>query len=297
MLKLSKSKYNIIIDTDLGYDPDDTIALLTALKLPNINVLTIITSDEDENFSRAQFISNLVKKYSKAKIPVFAGRSYSHSPKFSIKKEIGRNNTKLFDVNSVYALIEKSYLKDKKKVKYVCIGGLTNLCILIKSFPSVTSLIDLYFTGGAFNYRKAGQHTYNIRLDFDSTYSVFINSTLNKSLITSDITYNNKSLRFQKSEILSVIPPDLYLVKDQVKRFCDMKRVNDVLLSDVLTLLSIDSPLFVWRSNQKILFKKEGIFEFSDQYNVIANILQMPSQEVIDQAKFYIHNTLAKYSV
>lgn len=56
---------HVILDTDIGGDPDDTFALLLALNSPEISLDLIVTSDEHRGHREA-FANELLKKIRKS---------------------------------------------------------------------------------------------------------------------------------------------------------------------------------------------------------------------------------------
>jgi hypothetical protein len=54
---------HVILDTDIGGDPDDAFALLLGLNSPEINIDLIVTSDEHKGH-RAEFARKFKSRYS-----------------------------------------------------------------------------------------------------------------------------------------------------------------------------------------------------------------------------------------
>ena len=102
-------KNKIIIDTDIGEDPDDLFALLLAWKLPNFDVDLIVTADEVEG-KRAIFAKTILDSIGWAKPKVVQGAS--------LGKGIG-GFTNL-------ANYLKRYPEDKGKLKMYMMGGAIN---------------------------------------------------------------------------------------------------------------------------------------------------------------------------
>ena len=62
----SKNKIKIIIDTDLGTDWDDAMAIMYALNLPNIEILGITTNYGIPKL-RAKVVQKIIDAYEKKK--------------------------------------------------------------------------------------------------------------------------------------------------------------------------------------------------------------------------------------
>ena len=67
------SRIPIVLDTDIGTDIDDTLALLLALASPELRILGVTTVDGDVDL-RARIASRLLGYAGRADIPVFRGR-------------------------------------------------------------------------------------------------------------------------------------------------------------------------------------------------------------------------------
>src|SRR6266705_5514568 len=71
--QLNSRKYNILIDTDIGDDIDDTLALLLALCSPEIALLGVTTVLGDTQ-KRAHLASHILEVFRHEDIPVAAGQ-------------------------------------------------------------------------------------------------------------------------------------------------------------------------------------------------------------------------------
>jgi len=182
----SKQQTAIIIDTDIGDDADDVLAIALALKIESIDILGITTVFKN-TFARAQIAKYFLKLTGNSHIPVHAG--------------IGNplvNNVQLDEIPCQFA---KEYMTDepdsvdalafyesvlmKQKVNIVCIGPLTNIAKLINEKPHLLDNIDeLIIMGGCF-YRHANE--WNIVCDPEAAKIVF-DSGLNIKAVGLDVT-------------------------------------------------------------------------------------------------------------
>ena len=77
-------RQKILIDTDIGDDIDDAVAIALGLKSENIEIIGITTVFRD-TFSRARIAGRLLALAGKKEIPVYAGSRNGISEKYSPK--------------------------------------------------------------------------------------------------------------------------------------------------------------------------------------------------------------------
>ena len=77
----------IILDTDIGTDSDDAIALALALASPELEILAVTTVSGDTR-KRAQIARRLLDLAGKTHVPVYAG---CNVPRSSPPRQRGRN--------------------------------------------------------------------------------------------------------------------------------------------------------------------------------------------------------------
>lgn len=142
---------NLIIDTDIGGDIDDAIALALALCSPEVNVLGVTTVFTYVN-NRARLAAKLAEVYGHSDIPVAAG---CESPLIGswdkglipdqceiLKDEDGYNCSK-FGAD----LITDKVIENRDVV-IAAIGPLTNIAIALKRVPSISKRARLVMMGG-----------------------------------------------------------------------------------------------------------------------------------------------------
>lgn len=156
------SKIKIIIDTDLGTDWDDAMAILYALNIPHIEILGITTNYGIPKL-RAKVVQKIIDAYEKKnpenkdKIRVIPGASrplgthrelmiYGHEglPFFEID-ELRKNLGMKFIMNQEQENAAKFIVEQVKKypneIKIVSIGIPTNIGLAIKNNPEIIPLI------------------------------------------------------------------------------------------------------------------------------------------------------------
>lgn len=174
---------SVILDTDIGYDPDDMIALLLLLKSPEASLDLIITGDEIGR-RRARFARQVLDLADRADIPVVAGR------------DVGNRNFVVNDLLDGRYEISKDYRKamlevlDKsEQVTYIGIDGFSNLARFIGRHPERIEQLTVYQMGGALDYeRKPGWIEHNVKIDVPSARRIFT-SDVDLSLVLSQTTF------------------------------------------------------------------------------------------------------------
>ncbi len=178
--------YPTIIDTDAGFAPDDTLALLLTLHSPEFNVKLIVTGDEVAG-KRYRFVRHFLE-LAERNIRVVEGVDQCHHDFLADD----------FILNSTYPL-DLDYLTEMKKVvdaservKYIGMQGFTNLANYFQAHPEDISKFDIFQMGGSLEYtRRPGWVEHNIALDLITARKV-LRSGANIHLITADTTFQSK---------------------------------------------------------------------------------------------------------
>jgi inosine-uridine nucleoside N-ribohydrolase len=145
----------IIIDTDVGADPDDALALILALASPEVDVrgVTIVSGDVDW---RARIATRLLGMAGRSDIPVFLGRG-------NAQQMLGSEGEGLLGLpyQGPEAIVQTTpavdwLLAESCRVPFhlVAIGPLTNVAAAIEEDPGFAGrLIGLTVMGGLLDER------------------------------------------------------------------------------------------------------------------------------------------------
>ncbi|MDD5181768.1 MAG: nucleoside hydrolase [Candidatus Nanoarchaeia archaeon] len=178
-------KNSVILDTDIGYDPDDLFALLLLLNSPEMDLNLIVTGDE-VNGKRATFAKKVLDMYGRRDIKVVQGADLGHHD--FVVDELIQDFSYSADKNYLEAM--KTVLDASDKVVYTCIQGFTNLANLLKRFPESREKLVVYQMGGAVDYsRRPGWVEHNVKIDKEAARYV-TKSGANISLVTAQTTFN-----------------------------------------------------------------------------------------------------------
>ena len=174
----NNQKQKVIIDTDLGTDWDDAMAIMYALKIPYLEIIGITTNYGIPKL-RANVVQKIIDAYlkqnpEKGKIPVIPGASrplgthralmlYGHEglPFFKssiLKKSIDMKYILNQEQENASKFIVDQIKKYPNEIKIISIGIPTNIGLAIKNNPEIIPLIkEIVIMGcgsAVINYEK-----------------------------------------------------------------------------------------------------------------------------------------------
>ena len=156
-----QEKIRVIIDTDIGTDWDDAMAIMYALNIPNLEILGITTNYGIADL-RASVTQKIIDAYMKKnpgknKIPVIAGASrplgthrdlliYGHEGKpffdqSHLKKALDMKTIKKKEQENASKFIVSTVKKYPNQVKIISIGIPTNIGLALKNNKEIIPLI------------------------------------------------------------------------------------------------------------------------------------------------------------
>lgn len=178
-------KNGIILDTDIGYDPDDMFALLLLLRSPELGIDLIVTGDEVGG-KRAAFTRKVLDQYGRQDIRVVQGEDLGNRD--FVVDELVQDFPYSADTNYLDAMKEVLDISDR--VVYIGIQGFTNLANLLKRFPEIREKLIVFQMGGAVDYsRRPGWVEHNVKIDKEAARYVLA-SGADISLVMAQTTFN-----------------------------------------------------------------------------------------------------------
>jgi purine nucleosidase len=252
---------HVILDTDIGGDPDDTFALLLALNSPEIWLDLIVTSDEHKGH-RAIFARELLKELNKD-VLVVRGSDLGNS-KCCVIDDIVKDSTEQADfLPAIRHVVEKN-----PETYYVCISPETNLAAFMDYAPDLLHKLRVVIMGGALNYRKGPQVAeHNIRYDAQAARRVFY-ADVRKQYVISDTTFN-QLLRIDKDhEFYRRIKDSKKVSGEMLARSFDSffrQLYPSSMMHDPLTLSHVIKPGFVHFETKAIDMDEQGIMHTSEK--------------------------------
>jgi len=121
-----------ILDTDIGWDPDDILALLIMvnyIKKNNSDKLAIITSNETNNYNRAKIAKNIVDNiFPNNNILVCYGIVNNNKSNYISSSLLHYYNENIQDINYLI-----KYMKEMNNytINWIGIGSMTNLAYIL----------------------------------------------------------------------------------------------------------------------------------------------------------------------
>ena len=183
----------IILDTDLGTDIDDAVALVYLLcqEKCNLEGITTVTGEPEKRAMIADAICRICQK----NIPIHSGFSLPMS-NVQQRQKIASHAEKLykfeyndnFPSETAYDFLLKKIKSAPGELTLLTIGPLTNIGRLFQDNPEIPKMLKgHYIMGGAF-YEDDFENEWNILCDPDAAKIVFDNPAPNTKVFGLNVT-------------------------------------------------------------------------------------------------------------
>jgi purine nucleosidase len=166
--QLNSRKYNVLIDTDIGDDIDDTLAFALALCSPEIELLGVTTVFGDTQ-KRAHLAAHILEVFRHEDIPIAAGQQmpllFRHRPSGVPQAAILDPCAPLaaFSPLSAPELIIHAAMEHHGNITFLCLGPLTNIATALIIEPRLFLAIkNIVMVGGTSGFPLP---EWNIRSD------------------------------------------------------------------------------------------------------------------------------------
>ena len=235
----------IILDTDIGYDPDDMFALLELIN--NSKVDLIVTSDDPEG-KRFIFLKKILELTNK-EIEVVQGST----------------------LNKQHFIVD-----DYNQINYIGIGPFTNLSRFIGRYPNCKNKITLYQMGGSINYsRRPNWVEHNVKIDVKSAINL-INSGIRTYLVGAQTTFNNKIQIDPNTDFYKKLERDSNSVLKILRKHIDIYHKHSKswpYMHDPLTVSVALGEKFVKFKRRKIVVEIDGNLKESQNGSLVSTSL------------------------
>lgn len=175
---------NLLIDCDPGHD--DALAIMTALATPKeFNILGITTIGGNQTLKKVTENAKNILSFLEVEVPLAAGQKgplvkplqtapEAHGASGMDGPYFDGANYPICSTSGVRFLAEK-ILENKENVSLVALGPLTNIALLIKSYPEVIPRIDeISLMGGGIHHgNQTPLAEFNIYVDPEAAEIVF----------------------------------------------------------------------------------------------------------------------------
>lgn len=243
-------KKKIIIDTDLGDDADDAVAVALALSSDEIEIKGITTVFKNTKL-RAKMVKDLLEVYGGSDIPVFAGygiplinRVDTNEPPIQIGNLV-KDHTLDEEMDAVDFII--TTIKEDPETVIVEMGPQTNLALAFLKAPDIMKKAKIVAMGGAF---LSTFPEWNIVCDPEAA-RIVMDFAENLIMIGLDVTKYCKVNEAQLQKIKESDFPTIQYLYKGMEVFM-RKTGHPITLHDAL--------LIVYLINEKLITLKQGDF-------------------------------------
>ena len=241
-------KQNVILDTDIGDNIDDALALAIALNSPEIELLGVTTvfRNAPRRAALAQHFLNVWDNTA----PVVAGISkpllQPFEPQLGAQFQILEDDIWDDTAHAVDFIIEQARVDEEPDadnlLTIVCIGPLTNIAVAVAREPELIPRIRVVLMGGS---TKPEVET-NIGSDPESAAIVF-NSGVEISMVGLDVT-RRCVLSAAHLQQLAALSTDKSQLLNQLIELWQDDSPHELVLHDPLTVLSLFSDCIKWKN-------------------------------------------------
>jgi pyrimidine-specific ribonucleoside hydrolase len=174
----------IILDTDIGGDPDDAFALAAAaLTVPEL--VLVVTSDEIHG-RRARFARHFLDLLGRPEVPVVTGQDLGNSRYFCVQ-DLTPDDVPNQSAD-VLTAVEAVCAATDGPVRWVGMGPASNIAAVLTARPDVADRLTITQMGGALAYRDPTRAEHNFRLDPQAAIDL-LRLAKRPALVLSDVTF------------------------------------------------------------------------------------------------------------
>ena len=216
-------KMPLILDTDIGDDVDDALALAIALRSPAIDLLGVTTVYKNTGL-RAQLAKRLAIVFGRPDLIVCSGAGMplvnqvdctEIPPQWTALDETARADTLYSSIHAVDFILET--VASHPDLTIVTVGPLTNIALCIQKNPALMRQTRIVVMGGMTTnaYRES-----NIACDPEASRAVF-ESGADITLVSLDTTISCKLEKADMRRILESDRPDLHFLANLMEIWRD----------------------------------------------------------------------------
>ncbi|HOL55043.1 MAG TPA: nucleoside hydrolase [bacterium] len=250
----------VIIDTDIGGDIDDALAVALALNSPELDVIGITTVFEN-TLLRAKLAKKLLQVFNRSDIPVIKGvekpiindwdRSLIPPQVRAVREEIEVNE----NINAVDFIVEK-IMNSAEPVTLITIGPLTNIAGAIIKEPGLKDKTRIYMMGGM--YSQAFPE-WNIYCDPEAGRVVF-DSGIPITMVGLDVTLKCKLGKKSLDKIFDFNSERTNFLSELIRIWQEDDESRFPILHDPLAVATLIDPSLVRRESMHIKVETRGEF-------------------------------------
>ena len=254
--------HKVILDTDIGDDIDDSLALLLLLNSKDKFNLLGVTTVFRNSYKRAKMAKQLISAM-ESDVEVYAGEDFPFKTdpdhldreKILAKEKVDETGKYLFpqwsesmrefpvnEQGAVDFIIEQVH-KYPYEVTIICIGPLTNIARAIKKDPSIVPLLKgLRIMGGGYELDRP---EWNVYCDPEATSIVYSSGIADIHAIGCDITSRTWLSQNDIDLLKNSTAKPIHLVYHAMKKWFTYYEYVRPVMHDPLTVVSLIDPTVV----------------------------------------------------
>lgn len=248
----------IVIDTDIGDDIDDALAIVLALNSPELEVVGLTTVYKNTNL-RTKLALQLLKAYGRLDIPVATGIGnplFGGTDTDSIPCQWAEEYHDIAlncDQHAADFLIDQ--IRRDPQVTIAAIGPLTNIACAVMKAPEVMRQADIVIMGGMYS---AFYPEWNIMCDPEAAKIVFA-SGLKLTMVGLDVTLKCRLTEFDVDRIKRTGTSEIEFLSRLLTQWMDSSKHLPI-LHDPLTIAYLSHPDLLEIAPKKISVECQGEF-------------------------------------
>ncbi|MGW4244230.1 nucleoside hydrolase [Nocardia sp. NPDC004722] len=172
----------LIVDTDIGGDPDDAVALVVAAQFPELAL--VITSDEHGD-RRARMARHLLDLLGRSDVPVVAGRDLGNEKYWAAEGLVPEDV--VLPGGNVVGAVRWVLTRAEGWVRWLGLGPMSNLAEVVAEIPDCAERLVVTQMGG--DLGEHGRPEHNVRLDVDAARKV-LHAGLHLRIVPADVTFH-----------------------------------------------------------------------------------------------------------
>ncbi|TWD83994.1 inosine-uridine nucleoside N-ribohydrolase [Kribbella amoyensis] len=177
----------VIIDTDAGGDPDDTVALVAAAR--SVPELALVITGDEYGGERARFVRYLLHLTGRPDVPVVAGADLGNSRLYFVDGLFPSDTPR--QGGDVVSAVAAVCATTSGPVRWVGLGPLSNLAAVQAERPELVAQLVVTQMGGAINYRDPSRAEHNFRMDPGAAIDLLpVLAPRSPTFVVSDVTFN-----------------------------------------------------------------------------------------------------------
>src|SRR6266540_1431082 len=259
------SRAPMIVDTDIGGDPDDTVAVVVAAR--NVPELALVITCDEYGGEQARFVRHLLDLVGRHDVRVIAGSDLGNSRLYCVDglfpSDVPKQDT------DVVSAVAEVCAATAGPVRWVGMGPLSNLSTLQSQRPDLVARMVVTQMGGAINYRDPSRAEHNFRVDPEAAIRMLpVLAPWLPTFVVSDVTFNPAmEITAETSIYKRWTEPDAPTWARILRAHCDrwMERLPGTMQHDSLTLAAAMLWPGIRFARERVALDSIGRMSRSDQ--------------------------------